>query len=230
MKRPADDIVRIPFVLGVTGHRDLEKEDEEVIRRELMIKLVEVKQRFPSALFILISPLAEGADRIVAEVAEEVLGAKLFVPLPMESEEYKKDFTDQYSLQEYEKLLASAIKIVTLPLVEGSTPNDIRDPGVNRDKQYEQVGAFVAANCQVLIALWDGTEKDVTGSTSNVVKFKLKGVPDKYSHHSRLDQAQTGLVFHLLVRRASDINIAEDLYRFKRAVFYRRERRGWGER
>ena len=71
-----------PLVIGVTGHRDLVPDEVagiDVIVRELFTDLAE---RFPDRRLQVMSPLAEGADRVVALVAED-LGIDLIVPLPM---------------------------------------------------------------------------------------------------------------------------------------------------
>src|SRR5512146_640548 len=83
---------RIPIVIGVTGHRDLQEQDRDELLK-LVHNIIDEKIRQPcrnSPLFIL-SPLAEGADRLVAWAALEHR-AELIAILPMPVEEYEKDF------------------------------------------------------------------------------------------------------------------------------------------
>ena len=59
----------IPIVVGVTGHRDLRDPDvpklEEAVRR-----LLEQRRRAsPTSHLVVITPLAEGADRLAARAA-----------------------------------------------------------------------------------------------------------------------------------------------------------------
>src|SRR5436309_282986 len=84
---------RIPFRLrvGVTGHRLLVHEDELGVRvREALER---IRQQAPSSdstpLRIgVVSPLAEGADRLVAYAAIEDDAATLEVPLPLPVDDY----------------------------------------------------------------------------------------------------------------------------------------------
>ncbi|HET9662676.1 MAG TPA: hypothetical protein VFP00_00490, partial [Burkholderiales bacterium] len=71
-----------PLVVGVTGHRDLVA--AEVAGIEAIVRRVfdDLQERFPGRPLRVLSPLAEGADRLVALIAEE-LGLELYVPLPM---------------------------------------------------------------------------------------------------------------------------------------------------
>src|SRR5439155_17705848 len=73
---------RIPLVIGVTGHRDLRPEDYERLSSAVVEFSQLLRQRYPHTPLILLSPLAEGADRLVAEVSLR-MGARLVVPLPM---------------------------------------------------------------------------------------------------------------------------------------------------
>jgi len=81
----------LPLVIGVTGHRDLAPQDIPRIRESLAALFVGLRRQYPHTPLRLLSPLAEGADRLVAKVALEH-GAELVVPLPMDEAEYRKDF------------------------------------------------------------------------------------------------------------------------------------------
>lgn len=87
----------IPIVVGVTGHRDLREEDipelekkVEAIFKEIKHKYKDKYQRLPIKI---LSPLAEGADRLVARVGLHAGHAdvKLTTILPMPKEKYEKD-------------------------------------------------------------------------------------------------------------------------------------------
>ena len=58
---------------------------------------IRLGEQFPGLDLQLISPLAEGADQLVAEVATD-LDIPLIVPLPMEISEYEKDFASEEGL------------------------------------------------------------------------------------------------------------------------------------
>ena len=115
----------IPLVLGVTGHRDLRPEDRDRLKDKVRSVLQDLQTEFARRPLLLLSPLAEGADRLVAEVALE-LGAELIAPLPLPREEYEKDFETEASRSEFAHQLGQARAWFDLPLVEGNTLQNIR--------------------------------------------------------------------------------------------------------
>lgn len=192
----------LPIIVAVSGHRDLRDEDiaklYEVVRRELRT----LQGRYPSTSFIVLSALADGADRLVARAALE-LGVNLIVPLPMPQSIYEADF-DTVSRKEFRSLLAQAEHAFTLPLAPGATEHGIAKHGLERDLQYAQLGAYLAHHSQILLALWDGLSPEKMGGTSQIVHFKLQGVPEPFAPaHSALDAADSGPVYHVHTPRRS---------------------------
>src|SRR5258708_33337463 len=89
------DRVKAALVIGITGHRDIREEDREQLKNSIHNVLTELRHRYPCTPFILLSPLAEGADRLVAEVAlRPEIGARLIAPLPMRQDMYAADFNE----------------------------------------------------------------------------------------------------------------------------------------
>ncbi len=173
----------LPLVVGVTGHRDLREEDLEGLRARVREVLRELQVAGPSTPLVVLSPLAEGADRLVAEVALEE-GATLIAPLPLPVAEYERDFRADGSLAEFQRLLGRAERVFVVGPAEG-----------RREEAYWRVGAYVARNCQVMIALWDGVESNKVGGTSEIVGFRLKGVPRELDPgRSLLDSPEVGPV------------------------------------
>ena len=84
---------RIPIVLGVTGHRTLRAGDEDAITARLRTLLALIKAEAPSSPILLLSALAEGADRLVARVALRE-GAQLIAVLPLEKVDYETGFCE----------------------------------------------------------------------------------------------------------------------------------------
>src|ERR1017187_4676800 len=114
-----------PLVVGITGHRDLRDEDLRELSIAIESIFTDLKGGYPSTPLILLSALAEGADRLAAQVAlSNEIGAHLFVPLPMEQAIYEKDFQGD-SLIEFRALLEQAKGHFELPLVEGNTREKI---------------------------------------------------------------------------------------------------------
>lgn len=196
----------IPIVFGITGHRDLRNQDIPELEKEIKEIFERVKKDYPNTQLILLSPLAEGADRLAARTALSVGGISLVVPLPMRKDEYKKDFTTIESKEEFEMLLSKASTYFELPLIDGNTDQNISFHGVNRDRQYEQVGVYIARHSQILIALWDGVKKNAVGGTSQIVNFKLSGEPESYIKQkpSPLEPFEKWPVYHILTPRKSN--------------------------
>src|SRR3954453_19500887 len=95
---------RAPLIFGISGHRDLVESDLPELRRQLDTVFAAFCAAPPHHRFELLSPLAEGADRLAAEVAL-ARGISLRVPMPMAQGDYEKDFPDRESLEEFRKLL-----------------------------------------------------------------------------------------------------------------------------
>jgi hypothetical protein len=194
----------VPMVVGVTGHRDLRSIDVPVLERLVRETLSEIQNRYPHSSLLLLSPLAEGSDRLVAHVARQC-GARLLAPLPLPLDLYEQDFASYESREEFRRLLASADAWFELSLVEGSTHRGISEPGRERDRQYGQVGAFIARHSQLMLALWDGLSDgsaDKVGGTGDVVRFRLEGIPPRYdTTTSPLSVATGGPVYHIVTPR-----------------------------
>ncbi|MDA8083100.1 MAG: hypothetical protein M0024_05535 [Nitrospiraceae bacterium] len=203
----------IPIVIGVTGHRDLRDGDREQLAEKVRQIFVEIHKQCPHSPIVLLSPLAEGADRLAAKVALESplqtapdFRVQFIVPLPMAAEEYEKDFQTPESRAEFREVLQRADSHFSLPSVAGNTPENIGRPE-HRDRQYEQVGAYIAHHSQILIALWDGDETEKVGGTSKIVQFKLKGIPEPYVRRRKhLDLVDSGPVYHVVTPRISNPN------------------------
>jgi hypothetical protein len=59
-------------MLGVTGHRDLRPQDVAGLRDAVRGVLRGFRERYPSTRLVVLSSLAEGADRLVAYEALEI--------------------------------------------------------------------------------------------------------------------------------------------------------------
>ena len=194
----------VPFIVAVTGHRDLVADEIPILRSRVRDCLFSLRYEYPSRLIVVMSSLADGADRLVAEEALK-LGLPLSVVLPMPRVLYEEDFTAESS-REFAKLCDAASEIFELPLLPGSTPRSIVEPGPGRTRQYAQVGVFLSAHCHVLLALWDGKQSEKLGGTSQVVRFHHDDVMPGYTPRatsSRLTLAEdeSDLVYHIVCSR-----------------------------
>jgi SMODS and SLOG-associating 2TM effector domain 1 len=154
---------RVPLRLrvGVTGHRALS--DERAIGDRVDEALARLRAIVPSTsttpvLFEVVSPLGEGADRIVAARVLADPTAILEVPLPLPSENYEEDFTSDDSRRLFHDLVARAERVWVVG-------------GSDRIDAYRRVGEYVVDSCDVLIAVWDGRPSRGTGGTADILRL-----------------------------------------------------------
>jgi hypothetical protein len=153
-----------PLIIGVTGHRFLAEEGK--LRGAVREALRRLQKAYPGRAPQVLSPLAEGADRLVAREVLRVSGATLVVPLPLAVEDYRQDFATPASKAVFTRLLERAAQVLVLPAT------------ATRNEAYEQVGRYVADHCDALIALWDGQGAQGQGGTAEVVyRARERGLP-----------------------------------------------------
>lgn len=148
--------------VGVTGHRwnRLRPADLEGLRASVRTALEGLADAAPGQAMRVVSPLAEGADRIAAEEAA-ALGWQLHSALPFAAADYEKDFETSASRQEFRALLARAVQVDELP---GS-----RETAESRDAAYTAVGRLILDRSDVLMAVWDGEGARGEGGTAQMV-------------------------------------------------------------
>ena len=138
----------------MTGHRRIDDAATVVARcKELLDRLDDV---------VVVSSLAEGADRLVAQLAV-ARGNGLEVVLPLEIDDYERDFPD--TVDEFRTLLAAAASTVVIP------------PQPTREDAYLAAGLAVLDRADVLVAIWDGEAARGRGGTAEIVEeARLRGV------------------------------------------------------
>jgi len=204
---------RIPLVIGVTGHRDLRDADLERLEHEIAGIFDTLQRdylgREGTTPIILLSALAEGADQLVARVALD-RGLWLIAPLPLPRAEYRRDFVERPikpdAVAVFDALLERAIAAPEMPLAPGSSLDDIKTFGPKRDLQYREANLFIAQHCHVLIALWNGDERDpAIGGTAEMIGYKRHGIPLHVSASARagIDCIECGQVIHVVANRSN---------------------------
>src|SRR5262245_5061167 len=209
---------RLPLVIGATGHRDVRDQDIPVLEREVGAIISALRHNYlhgdAETPLIVLSSLAEGADRLVARVAL-AHGAQLIAPMPMPIEEYRRDFEPGLkpgNAAEFETLLVQAIAAPVVPFTPGNSLDAVRADPAKREEQYRAVGLFIAQHANVLIALWDGGGGAMApGGTAEVVAFKRRGIPLDIAGSARasLDASEIGPVIHVVTPRRKETSAAE---------------------
>jgi len=203
---PSRRLYSVPLVVAVTGHRDLLPDEIPAIRQRVRAFLEDLRSQSPDRDILLMSPLAEGADRLAAEEAL-ALGLPLTVVLPMPREQYLDDFATEDSRVQFERLCSRATDVFELPLTPGNNLALNQGQGPNRSRQYAQAGVFLSAHCHILLALWDGNESDSLGGTAQVVRFHQDDVmpgytPSAATSRISLTDDESDLVYHIVCSRS----------------------------
>ena len=182
---------RLAFRVGVIGSRHLPQATLPAIETQVRAVLGLVRDemseagRRPEARLVyadshtgplkpwlrILSPLANGADQLVARIALQ-LGFELEVVLPFAQEEYERSMDDG-SVAAFRALLdqasdgstASSSRVVTLDGHFGDDAN----------LSYQAVGRLVVRNCDLLVAIWDGNVDRGVGGTADTVGFAAAG-------------------------------------------------------
>jgi hypothetical protein len=155
--------------IGVTGHRFLAELDK--ITLALDVVMLQIEHSYAGQSLAIISPLAEGGDRIVVHRVLKEPGANLVVALPLPLNDYLTDFETQESHKEFQDLLSRASEVIQLP------------PAATRNEAYDAVGKYVLDHCDVLIAIWDGQGAQGQGGTGGiVVEARLRRLPVAWIH------------------------------------------------
>lgn len=169
---------RPPFVVsvGVTGHRAKAIDEASakalvsrigeqliLIGRACETLLAEEPGYFADApiTWRLVSPIADGADQIAAQVALD-LGWELQVLLPFERERYRSSLAGANSRKRFDELIKRATCVFELP---GEGGRDI--------DSYVMTGRATVAHSDILLAVWDGLPSRGRGGTADVVQLAL---------------------------------------------------------
>jgi len=175
------DPIAYRLTIGVTGHRELNKVDDlRISIKNVIDKILNHFSQLPKTKITLrvLSPLAEGADRLVAEEVLIYENSELAVVLPVTVEECIEEFSSEESRNKFRDLISKAQNTYTLnekPL-KSIYPDDLLLDG--KKQAFEDVGRYVVNHSDVLIALWDKEPAHGKGGTAEVIEFaKQKACP-----------------------------------------------------
>jgi hypothetical protein len=155
-----------PFVVGVSGHRDLRPDTLPYLRDAVTAILRQLAEHLPDSELWIVAGMATGADLLVAQTALD-LGFGVDAVLPMPLEHYAADF-DADSFDVLKRLLAHPkVRCRELPLTAV-----LGEPGTvipDRDVHYAMLTRHLIRGCSLLIALWDGEPSPLAGGTADTV-------------------------------------------------------------
>lgn len=181
--------------IGVTGHRLLDHEDDLRLKvREVLdtwiIRLFDEesqqlleKVRMTPLTYSVMTALAEGADRLVAEtILAHDPRSSLEVVLPMTLSDYRVTFRDPEN-PDFDRLTARARNITKLRRHNLEMDPDLAaGPAGSRKKlsleqarkeAFKTAGHHIVNHCDVLVAIWDGKESKGIGGTHEIIEYAL---------------------------------------------------------
>lgn len=200
---------KIPLVIGITGHRDILKNHTDILKNKIDEIFEHLIKKYPSTPIVFLTPLADGADRLAAEVALKDKYKNIItvsIPLPLDEKNYKETFAkgltnhkiasdedkkqlEKESQAEYDVLLnqvyANTNEYVPkiIPMVfdkEKYEKSSNQDKQIIRRQQYSIVGEYIAIHSNILIAMYDESENENPGGTNEIVRKKLTGEFDYF--------------------------------------------------
>ena len=180
----------VPIVVSTTGHRDIPDQDIHRLESVIVGELRSIAEAHPNSPLLLLTGLAEGADRLVARCAVKS-GWRLGAVLPLEQSDYETDFANDASREEFRALLDQSAWI-----------RMVNADALPRPACYRIQGEWLAHYSQKLLALWDGKEGNGEGGTAEVVHLFLNGLPS-----TRPILPDAGPVIHIATRRIRNLNL-----------------------
>jgi hypothetical protein len=147
--------------VGVVGHRYLSLDSREFAGAACVDVLTSLRRT--SAELTAVSALAEGADTLFA-------GAAVALDLPLDvvrpHDEYRLDFQTHAARDDFDRLWLLARRRMLLPSPSASS------------EAYRTAMRWVADNCDVLVAIWDGRPSVHVGGTAQTVAYaRSRGRP-----------------------------------------------------
>jgi hypothetical protein len=221
-----------PFVVGVSGHRDLRADALPHLRAAVTGILLQLKEHLPDSELRIMAGMASGADLLVVQAAIDQ-GIRVDALLPMPLAHYAEDFDpDTFALLKTylgHPLVSCRELPLTAPATAqatgaaagtGAAPGGGAEPltpAAERDLHYAALARQLARGCSLLIALWDGESSVLPGGTADTVLRYLGVRTDRNKDDERLEFSEAAadadlpprLVYWIPTPRAKNGSAAE---------------------
>ncbi|MBV8877926.1 MAG: hypothetical protein JO158_09445 [Gammaproteobacteria bacterium] len=161
-------VANSPFMVGVSGHRDLESEQLPELRAAVADFVRQLKEHLPDTDLHLIVGMAAGADLLVAETAV-ALGVEVEAVLPMPLAHYASDFDPRTLASLKELLRHPRVRCMELSPPPGVAPAAEQHSAQQRDALYANLTSSLIRRSSLLLALWDGQMSQLPGGTADTV-------------------------------------------------------------
>jgi len=150
---------RLPFVIGVTGHRHLVAADEARLGTEVDGVLRRLRTELIDTPLLMLCGMASGADLLCAERAlADGIAVCALLPAPLER------YEQEFSPVERARLHAALARVAETRVLDD-------DP----ERGYVRLATTIARYSHLVIALWDGVPSRGEGGTGDVVRMRMEG-------------------------------------------------------
>jgi hypothetical protein len=200
--RTENPLYQIPFVVGITGHRDILPSQLPVVRAALVKLLLQLKATQPDVRIQVLCSMADGADLLIAEIALD-LDIEVLALLTFPEKVCRADLLSDAARSAFDRVLPRAERL-ELPLPPGLTCEALLSSASSpeRDRQYHRAGLLLARYCSLLIAIWNGKPTTHVAGSARVVEFRRHG--SRQGADVLLESADNDLLFEIHCGRASD--------------------------
>jgi hypothetical protein len=164
---------KIPFMVGVVGHRDLLPDQIPQLRTAVTNILKRLRDDNPDVPLRLLCSMAAGADLLAADAAAE-LGISIVALLPYARHLCRGDLESDDDRALFDRLCDKS-DVVELKLPDGTNPIDVERQGELRDRQLQRAGSIIARYSGLMIAIWDGLNTDHRAGTARAIQFRREG-------------------------------------------------------
>jgi hypothetical protein len=162
-----------PFVIGVTGHRDLAEGDLARARSAVTAFLESIRQLLPETELNVMLGMAAGGDLIVAKTAL-ALGIRVEAVLPMPLAEFVVDFDNRNRCLLMELLAHRNLHCVELSADASNESGPSPNAAARRAAAYRNLADVLIRKSNLMLALWDGKGSRRPGGTTDTVLCCLR--------------------------------------------------------
>ena len=163
---------KVPFFVGVVGHRQLRPEEIPRLQQEFDAHIQSLLKKLRKTRIIVLTGNAEGADWI-PQASKHRDHFSICAVLPFAKDEYVKDFPTKKQRAEFDQALNQCDYVLVSP----HSPTG-RVTGKQRDKAYRDCARWISDNSNLLIGFWDGMEPKGVGGTSETINYRTS---DEYT-------------------------------------------------
>ena len=187
--------------IGIAGNRDISNEQSIFIKENIENFLKKSLENKSFEEIVVLTPLADGVDRIIADVVlDNFSDMRILIPLPFSENLYKNTFekglktnniSQENSIKEYEDILQKIKKhnkcddiYINLEFDKENYLNqNIDEQRKIRNEQYYLLGEYLIEKSDNLIAVYDKNREIKKGSTLEIVnKFDNKKLSNQKLH------------------------------------------------